>query len=298
MEQVTMEPYYNNELGELYHDDASDVINHLISSGRTVQTVFADPPYNIGKADWDKFEDEEYLDWTVEWIDSIGDLVKEDGSAFVMGFSEILADVKYRISRECDWIDSISWLVWHYRNKPQMGNGGWTRSHESVLWLRKSDDFKFEMDRVRIPYNSHTEKYPMRDQGQSSLFGSEDGFTWDPNLEGAKPRDVIDVPTVNNASKERTEHPTQKPGELLRKFVWATTDKEQTVFDPFGGSGSTFAVCEQLGRRWVGSEKEEEYCEMIEERLEGLDNRNDPSYWMKHDLDRREHRRKVRYGKD
>ena len=295
---MSMEPYYENDLGELYHDDALDVIQHLTETGQEVQTVFADPPYNIGKADWDNFEDEEYLDWTVEWVDAVGDLLPEDGSAFVCGFSEILADIKYRISREVDWIDSISWLVWHYRNKPQMGNGGWTRSHESILWLRNSEDFKFEMDRVRIPYNSHTEKYPMREQGQSSLFGSEDGYEWDPNLEGAKPRDVIDVPTVNNASSERTEHPTQKPEELLRKFVWATSDKDQIVFDPFGGSGTTFAVSEQLGRRWIGSEKNEEYCEIIEERLEEIENREDPSYWMKHDLDRREHRRNVRYGKD
>jgi site-specific DNA-methyltransferase (adenine-specific) len=298
MTQTNPEPYCSTDLGELYHRDALEFIDHLVESGETVQMVFADPPYNIGKADWDRFEDDEYLDWTVDWVSAIGDLLPEDGSAFVCGFSEVLADIQYRLSREADWVESVSWLVWHYRNKPQMGNGGWTRSHESILWLRKSDEFKFEIDRVRIPYNSHTEKYPMREQGQSSLFGSEDGYQWDPNLEGAKPRDVIDVPTVNNASSERTDHPTQKPEELLRKFVWATTDKEQLVCDVFGGSGTTFAVCEQLGRRWVGSESKAEYCEMIDERLSDIGNRKDPAYWMEHDLERREHRRKVRYGRD
>ena len=292
-----MDSEYTTELGRLYNADALEVIDHLRARDETVRLVFADPPYNIEKADWDRFDSQEaYLDWTVDWVSRIGDILDESGSFYLMGFSEILADIKYRIARECEWIESIRWLVWHYRNKPQMSEYGWTRSHESVLWLRKSDDYKFEMDRVRIPYNDHTEKYPVREQGQTSLFGSEDGYTWDPNLEGAKPRDVIDVPTVNNASKERTSHPTQKPEELLRKIVWACSDRGDTVYDPFGGSGTTFAVCEQLGRNWIGSEESADYCELIAERLEGIEHREDPDYWMEHDLERREHRRKIRYG--
>lgn len=292
-----MEPYYESEFGELYHTEAESLIHHLKESGPEINLVFADPPYNIDKAEWDSFESQEqYLDWVSSWISNAGELLTEDGSMFVMGYSERLAHVKCRLGKECDWFDSIRWMVWHYRNKPQMSDTGFTRSHESILWLRKSEDYKFRMDRVRIPYNEHTKDYPMRDQGQTSLFGSEDGYTWDPDVEGAKPRDAFDVPTVNNASKERTDHPTQKPEELLRKFVWSTTDRDDLIFDPFGGSGTTYAVSQQLGRNWVGSEAEEEYCEIIEERLHDADHVEDPTYWMKHDLDRREHRRKVRYG--
>jgi site-specific DNA-methyltransferase (adenine-specific) len=275
------------------------LLERLASDDTTVQLVFADPPYNIGKADWDRFETEDaYLDWVVDWIRKAGDLLAEDGSLFVMGFSEGLADVKYRLARECDWYESLRWLVWSYRNKPLMSDSGFTRSHESVLWLRKSEEYKFRMDRVRIPYNDHTTEYPVREQGETSQFGSEDGYTWDPDVEGAKPRDVIDVPTVNNASSERTDHPTQKPEELLRKLCWATTDHGDTVLDPFGGSGTTYAVAEQLGRRWVGTETNREYLDIIEERLNGIEHREESAYWMQHDLDRREHRRKTRYGSE
>lgn len=290
--------YFETDHGRLYNIDAVDLIEQLSDKGEKVQILFSDPPYNIGKAEWDNFDSvEAYLDWVVDWVQKAGDLLEDEGSLFVMGFSEGLADIKYRLSRDCDWYDSMRWLVWSYRNKPQMGNGEWTRSHESILWLRKSEDYKFRMDRVRIPYNNHTKEYPMREQGQTSLFGSEEGYEWDPNVEGAKPRDVIDVPTVNNASSERTDHPTQKPEELLRKIVWATSDKDDVVLDPFGGSGTTFAVAEQLGRNWIGSEVNEEYLEIIESRLIDIEHRGDPDYWMKHDIDRREHRRKVRYGK-
>lgn len=292
-----MEPYLETDLGTLYDREAVEVIDHLADEGTTVQTVFADPPYNVGKADWDEFEDgEAYLDWVVDWVRRAGEVLAEDGSLFVMGYSEGLAEVKYRLARECDWHESLRWLVWHYRNKPQMGDDEFTRSHESVLWLRKTDEFRFRMDRVRVPYNDHTEEYPTRPQGHSSQFGSEAGYEWDPDVEGAKPRDVLDVPTVNNASSELTDHPTQKPEELLRKVVWATTDRGDLVLDPFGGSGTTYAVAEQLGRAWVGTEPEPEYRDIVADRLADLQHREDPDYWMRHDLDRREHRRKTRYG--
>ena len=292
-----MEPVYETERGELYCTDAASLLDELAGSETTAQLVFADPPYNIDKAAWDSFESRaDYLAWVSSWVSRAGDLLDPAGSMFVMGFSEILAHVKCRIVETCDWIDSVRWLVWHYRNKPQMSDSGFTRSHESVLWLRKSPEYTFRMDRVRIPYNEHTKQYPMREQGQTSLFGSEEGYEWDPNVEGAKPRDVFDVPTVNNASSERTDHPTQKPAELVRKFVWATTDRDDLVVDPFGRSGTTFAVAEQLGRRWVGSEREEAYCETTAERLDELTHTAEPSYWMEHDLDRREHRRQTRYG--
>lgn len=294
-----MEPRLETELGALYDARALELLEYLSDADETAQLVFADPPYNIGKADWDRFETEtEYLDWVVDWVGRAGELVAEDGSLFVMGFSEGLADVKYRLSRECEWYDTVRWLVWSYRNKPQMGDTEFTRSHESLLWLRKSDEYRFRMDRVRIPYNDHTEAYPVRPQGGTSQFGEEAGYEWDPNVDGAKPRDVIDVPTVNNASSERTDHPTQKPEELLRKLVWATTDRGDLILDPFGGSGTTYAVAEQLGRRWIGTDPDPDYRETIERRLEGIDRREDPEYWMQHDLDRREHRRRIRYGSE
>ncbi len=293
-----MEPYWESSFGKLYHCDTEVLLEELSQNDVTIDLIFADPPYNMGKAEWDIFDSqEEYLDWTINWVSKAGEILSETGTMYVMGLPEILAHIKVRLDSECEWIEHMRWLTWHYRNKPQMQNNGWTRSQESILWIQKSDEYTFRMDRVRIPYNNHTQQYPVREQGQTSLFGSKDGYEWDPNVEGAKPRDVIDVPTVNNASNERTDHPTQKPEELLRKFVWASSDKGDLVFDPFGGSGTTYAVSEQLGRKWIGSEANKSYCDIISERIENIEHRENSSYWMKHDIDRREHRRKTRYGK-
>jgi site-specific DNA-methyltransferase (adenine-specific) len=261
----------------------------------SVDVIFADPPYNIKKADWDSFDSlNQYLDWTERWVDEAHRLLKNNGTLFIMGFSEILAHIQVRVESK---FKQCRWLIWYYRNKPNLGQTDWTRSHEAILHLRKSEHFTFNIDQIREPYNKHTIKYPERSQGESSQYGKANSARqrWSPNPRGAKPRDVIEIPALNNAMQESTGHPTQKPEALLRKLILAVSNENDLVLDPFGGSGTTYAVCEQLRRRWLGSEINPHYCEMIKKRLEKMPHRS-PEYWLQLDLQRQMHRQKVRHG--
>jgi hypothetical protein len=69
---------------------------------------------------------------------------------------------------------------------------------------------------------------------------------------------------------ESTNHPTQKPEDLIRRLVQACSNKGDLVIDPFAGAGTTFAVCEKLERRWAGTEIEREYIDLIRLRLTGI----------------------------
>lgn len=151
-----------------------------------------------------------------------------------------------------------------------MGND-WGRSHESILHFRKSRRFTFNIDPVRIPYNHHTLKYPERPQAATSRYGKGKAALWRPHPLGAKPRDVLEIPTLGNASRERLPHPTQKPEELLRRLILASSNEGDLVLDPFGGTGTTYVVCERFNRRWLGCEISAEYCRLIAERLQRLD---------------------------
>jgi site-specific DNA-methyltransferase (adenine-specific) len=159
-------------------------------------------------------------------------------------------------------------LVWFYRNKGNLGND-WGRSHESILHLRKSKEFIFNIDEVRIPYNEHTLKYPERGQAETSQFsnGKNTNYEWTPNPLGAKPKDVLEIPTISNGSWERTSHLTQKPVELLRRIILSSSNQDSLILDPFGGSGTTYAVAEAYKRQWIGTELEDEYCAVIRSRL-------------------------------
>src|SRR6266542_21982 len=78
---------------------------------------------------------------------------------------------------------------------------------------------------------------------------------------------IFENPTISNGSWEKTLHITQKPVELLKKIILSSSNSESIIFDPFGGSGTTYAVAEALRRKWIGSELEIKYCNIIKRRL-------------------------------
>jgi len=235
----------------------------------SIDLIFADPPYNIRKAEWDKFESQEtYIFWSTQWIQEAARILKPTGTLYICGFSEILADLKHPSMR---YFHSCKWLVWFYKNKANLGKD-WGRSHESILHLRKSREFVMNIDDVRIPYGRHTLKYPSHPQALSSQYGNNGKRrdVWTPHPLGAKPKDVIEIPTTCNGMGEKTPHPTQKPEELLRRLILASSNDNDLVIDPFSGSGTTLVVAEQLGRKWAGCDLSTEYNKWAVDRLENV----------------------------
>jgi len=282
---------YSHPNGELWAGDAIAWLRSLNTA--SVDLIFADPPYNIKKAEWDSFESqEEYTRWSLQWIEEAARVLKPTGTLYICGFSEILADLKLPASR---LFKGCRWLVWHYKNKANLGSD-WGRSHESILHFRKSREFTSNTDDARIPYGGHTLKYPEHPQAESSQYGNgveSRGRLWQPNPRGAKPRDVIEIPTTCNGMHEKTPHPTQKPEELLRKLVLVSSDPGQLVIDPFLGSGTTAVVAEQLGRKWKGCDLSIEYCEWAIQRLE-LVEEWPIEKWIRYDFENAERRKSIR----
>ena len=284
--------FYSHPNGEIWVGDATTWLRSLESD--SVDLVFADPPYNIKKAEWDTFESQqEYVSWSLGWIEQVHRVLKPTGTLYICGFSEILADIKLAGSR---FFQGCRWLVWHYKNKANMG-ADWGRSHESLLHFRKSKQFTFNLDDIRVPYGDHTLRYPEHPQADSSQYGSSRSNSkrrlWEPNPKGAKPRDVLEVPTMCNGMHEKTPHPTQKPEELLRKIVLASSKRGDTVVDPFAGSGTTIVVAEQLQRYWKGCDISLEYCQWAAHRVE-LVEQWPTQKWIQYDLDNARRRKSIR----
>jgi site-specific DNA-methyltransferase (adenine-specific) len=258
----------------------------------SVDLVFADPPYNLKKAEWDTFASQEhYIQWSVQWIKEAARILKPTGSLYIMGFSEILADLKHPSSQ---YFPHCRWLIWHYKNKANLGQD-WGRSHESILLLRKTTQARVRIDRIRIPYGNHTLKYPVHPQAATSQYGngSQPVSHWTPHPNGAKPKDVIELPTTCNGMGEKTPHPTQKPEELIRKLIFAASDPGDVIVDPFSGSGTTLVVAEQSGRQWLGCEVNPEYNQWAIQRLQKAIRLGDEE-WIERDRLRQERRRRIR----
>ncbi|MDQ1265385.1 MAG: hypothetical protein QG635_535, partial [Bacteroidota bacterium] len=181
-----------------------------------------------------------------------------------------------------------------YKNKANLGND-WGRRHEIILHLRKSKDFTFNIDSIRIPYSEHTLKYPNHPQAETSQYGNgkKVNLNWEPNPLGAKPKDVIEIPTTCNGMHEKTQHPTQKPEELLRKIILVSSNKNDVVLDPFCGSGTTPVCAEQLNRKWLACDISKEYLEWAAKRLELVENWQ-IEQWIKYDFENMKRRYSIR----
>jgi len=281
---------YVHANGALYCEDSIEWLKSIEND--SVDLVFADPPYNIGKAEWDTFESQEhYIEWSMQWIREAARILKPTGTLYICGFSEILADLKHPASL---YFRGCRWLVWHYRNKANFGKD-FGRSHESLLHFRKSKTFTMNVDYIRVPYGAHTLKYPEHPQAETSQYGNgknggPNGHKWLPNPMGAKPKDVIEVPVTCNGSEESTPHPTQKPEELLRKLVMASSNRGDLVLDPFSGSGTTLVVAEQLGRKWLGCDTNHEYNQLAARRIRNAVRMTDEEWFW---FDRRTEERRA-----
>ncbi len=280
---------YKHPNGSVYSGDSITWLDSL--EHESVDLIVADPPYNIKKAEWDSFESQQaYVEWSLQWIEKVSRVLKPTGSFYICGFSEILADIKLPALQ---FFAGCRWIVWHYKNKANLGSD-WGRSHESILHFRKSKKFTFNVDDVRIPYGNHTKRYPERSQAETSQYGKgKKGYVWRPHPGGAKPRDVIEIPTTCNGMHEKTPHPTQKPEELIRKLVLASSNKGDLVIDPFLGSGTTAVVAEQLKRTWKGCDLSPEYCQWAAERIERVEDWPIEK-WVDYDRKNMNRRRSIR----
>lgn len=283
--------FYSHPHGEIWAGDAIAWLSSLKTE--SVDMVFADPPYNIKKAEWDTFESqEEYVEWSLLWLREAARILKPTGTLYICGFSEIIADLKLPASR---FFKGCRWLIWHYKNKANLGSD-WGRSHESILHFRKGKNFTFNIDDVRVPYGNHTLKYPEHPQAETSQYGKSNGrknTVWQPHPRGAKPRDVIEIPTTCNGMHEKTPHPTQKPEELLRKLILASSNIGDLIIDPFLGSGTTAVVAEQLRRNWKGCDISLEYCQWSVRRIELVEDWPIEK-WIQYDFENTERRKSIR----
>lgn len=226
--------------------DAIEKLKEIKSS--SIDLIIADPPYNLGK-DYgptnDNFNFEEYLSFSRSWISEATRILKDTGTIYIfMGFRFI--SYVYDICSRENKLEFCNWICWHYTQ----GIGktkGFSPRHDDVLVFTKSSKYTFNLDDVRVPQKFYRARNNMR---------------------GANPGDVWEFSHVHYCNENRQNHPTQKPEGLIERMVLASSNKDETVLDPFAGSGTVLRVCQQLDRNAIGIEINPEYVQMINDRLE------------------------------
>jgi hypothetical protein len=137
------------------------------------------------------------------------------------------------------------------------------RKHQVVFFYVKSDNYKFNLDEVRVPYNPETLARADRGEARYSVCGEE------LEKKGKNPGDVwTDINPLQGNSTENFGYPTQKPEALLERIIKASSNKDDVVADFFCGCGTTITVAQRLGRRWIGVDISPTAIKIMQRRLE------------------------------
>ena len=230
---------------------------------RSVDLMFADPPYNLTKSFNDrKFKQtslEEYSQWLDSWVSQTVRILKPAASVYICGdwrSSSAIQRVgeKYFIAQ-----NRITWE----REKGRGAKSNWKNCSEDIWFFSVSDDYYFNVDAVMVkrqvlaPYtNSNGEPKDWTETEDGRFRVTHPSNLW------------TDLTVPYWSMPENTVHPTQKPEKLLAKIVLASSREGDLVFDPFNGSGTTTAVAKKLGRHYLGVEIDETYCCLARKRLE------------------------------
>lgn len=202
----------------------------------SVQLICIDPPYNLDLAEWDSYEN--YIDWAANWINESYRVLSKNGSMVIFG------GIQFRDAKSGDLIDIIQYIrhntkfklintiIWYYKNG-MSAHRYFANRHEEAIWLAKTDDYYFDLDSVRVPYSDEDLKLALKDKRLNP----------ENTVKGKNPTNVWQIGRLNGNSKERVGHPTQKPVEIIERFIKALSYPGSVVLDFFAGSGTVGRVC-------------------------------------------------------
>ena len=263
LKSVGNKPYFQDKKFVLYHGDSIELMNKLPEN--SIDMIFADPPYNLSnggftvhagkmvsvhKGDWDvsKGFDNDY-DFHHKWMEACKRVLKPGGTLWVSGTyhsiyqcGHALQALNYHILNDISWFKPNA--------SPNLSCRFFTASHETIIWARKDKKAK------------HTFNY---DEMKNGDWG-EDKI----KKPGLQMRSVWHIGTPKPNEKKFGKHPTQKPLELLRRIVLASTNKDDIILDPFSGSSTTGIAAVMSGRKFVGIDLDKKYLELSKKRFNEL----------------------------
>jgi site-specific DNA-methyltransferase (adenine-specific) len=248
----------SNESITLYNGNCFDCLSDI--QDESVDLIFADPPYNIGK----KFggfvdswaSDKHYAEWCYQWLELCLQKLKPNGSLYVMTSTQAMPYLDLWLRER---ITVLSRIVWHYDSSGVQAKKHFGSLYEPILFcVKDAKNYTFNADDIAIeaktgatrklidyrkpvptPYN--TTKVP--------------GNSWY-------------IPRVRYRMPEYEQHPSQKPEALLERIIKASSNEGDLILEPFAGTFTACAVAQKLGRKAIGIELETEYFKTGLRRLE------------------------------
>ena len=243
---------------KIINGDAIKTLEFHVSDN-SVDLIFADPPYNIGKnfnGHKDKWETEEdYLNWCYQWLRLCIRKLKPNGSFYVMTATQFMPYFDVFLRKE---LDILSRIVWFYDSSGMQAKNHYGSMFEPILFcVKDKDNYTFNAEDIMVEAKTGSQRKLIDyRKNPPQVYNSE-----------KVPGNVWEFPRVRYRMDEYENHPTQKPIALLDRIIRASSNQGDTVLDPFSGTFTTSFVAKSLNRQSIGIELQEEYVKIGLRRL-------------------------------
>jgi len=238
-----------------------------------IDLIYIDPPFatgadfsvkmEIGDVEWTKepsaIEDKAYRDTWGRGLDSylqmmyerlalMRELLSDKGSIYVHLDYHVGHYIKIILDEIFSKDNLINEIVWCYTRPAVPNQQNFSRVHDNIFWYKKNQKCIFNPDDVRIPYAQSS-------IDRAGYAGTASKMTGGAGVQlkekGKIPEDWWEIYALKGNAEEYLKYPTQKPENIIERIIKASSNEGDLVADFFCGSGTTGAVAEKLGRRWI-----------------------------------------------
>lgn len=249
-----------------------------------VRLIYIDPPFATKQefkvngeeqvAYADKLSGSEFIEFIRKRLILAKELLSNDGVIFVHLDQKMVHYIKVIMDEIFGKNNFRNEIIWKYFG-PTSTEKNFPRKHDIILFYSKSSDYYFDSNATLINYDEKAiKRYDKVDENgkRYKIYKNKDGSERIAYMKQGKPTEVFEIPFVQGTSNERIGYPTQKPEKLLKILIKAVTKHGDLVMDFFAGSGTTPAVAEKLGRRWIAVDVGKYSIYTIQKRLLQINN--------------------------
>lgn len=241
----------------LFNEDCLEVLKSI--KDNSVDLIFVDPPYNLGK-DFGNSSDKwqsltKYIEWCQTWINECIRILKKDGTFYLMNATQHMPYLDLYISSK---LKVVGRIVWFYDSSGVQAKNKFGSLYEPILMAVKDETkYKFNYEDIQVE---------ARTGAKRKLIDYRKKI---PTLYNNKktPGNVWYFPRVRFRMPEYEDHPSQKPEALMERIILASSNSGDIILDPFAGTFTTCAVAKRLGRKTIGIEINEKYFKVGLRRL-------------------------------